>query len=161
MTSILCLNCLQARATVALRRLAISEVAVLRDLCKVLLANALGVIIQGVAVGAVGWPDLFQPELREVGLPSILSHFGLMGRGAIWLKGIVVPSSHSVHGFTMSHRTFTYSSALISSSLAKKLGWHHVPLVTDHAWGHHSGWNLEADQCWEKYVFSRGRQQLR
>jgi hypothetical protein len=56
-----------------------------------------------------------------------------MGRGAILLKGIVVPSSHSVHGFTMSRRTFTCSSALTSSPLAKKLGCHHVPLVADHA----------------------------
>jgi hypothetical protein len=87
MTSILRLNGLQARATVALRRLAItpvilaiSEVAVFQDLCKVLLANAPCVIIQGAA-GAVGWPDLFQLELREVGLPPILSHFGVMGRG--------------------------------------------------------------------------------
>jgi hypothetical protein len=61
------------------------------------LTYAPDVVIKGIAVEAAGWPNLFQPELQEVGLASILSLFGLVCRGTILLKDVVTPRGHSVY----------------------------------------------------------------
>ena len=49
--------------------------------------------VQGVQVRAVGWPDLFWPELDVVVLQPLLSLFGSMARSAVLHEHVVGPQA--------------------------------------------------------------------